>query len=241
MNLVQKFSTNINSTTHFYILCKRVGVSWFSVEYFLSHSTKKFRRVTIPGFRIILVSKVFMHKSLVSWFSVVWITLKDVREGCDSNPYLAPQNVVVLPTVPCEQLDFPTDISKIIKMYGPTEIWTQTYRLRNFCPHCTAETYYLKIKIVGENTLKKKIRPYCTEWIIFQLFLHIYMRRKTKSTTNVLSWFCHFCATLIWKVRWWSVWNCYQNYICTRVEIPYVPDSMHATLTHGFERWRAGC
>ena len=38
------------------------GISRFSVEIILSHSTKKFRTETLPGFSKNLVSKLFMHK-----------------------------------------------------------------------------------------------------------------------------------------------------------------------------------
>ena len=77
----------------------------------------------------------------------------------DSNPYLALQNPVVLSTVLLEPLEFLTNVSEIV-IYGPTEIRNQTYCLRKFCPHRTAETFFLKkMKTVGTNTLIKK-RPY---------------------------------------------------------------------------------
>ena len=57
---MRKFSTNINSTTDFYILCKRV--SRLFVQKFLSHSADKIRRRTLLCFERILVSKIFMHR-----------------------------------------------------------------------------------------------------------------------------------------------------------------------------------
>ena len=63
----------------------------------------------------------------------------------DSNPYLVLQNPIVLPTVPWESSEFLKNVSEIIEIYGPTEIRTRTYCLRNFCPHRTAETIYSKI------------------------------------------------------------------------------------------------
>ena len=51
----QRVLTNINSTTDFCTLCKRV--SRFSVEIFLSHSAEKFCRWTSLCFRKSLVSK----------------------------------------------------------------------------------------------------------------------------------------------------------------------------------------
>ena len=44
------------------------GISRFSVENFLSHSTEKLRRRTLLCFRKILVSKIFMHRREASWF-----------------------------------------------------------------------------------------------------------------------------------------------------------------------------
>ena len=44
----------------------------------------------------------------------------------DSNPHAALQHLVVPPTVPCEKLEFVTNVSELINFYGPTEIrsWT---------------------------------------------------------------------------------------------------------------------
>ena len=64
----------------------------------------------------------------VSRFSVV-IIVKNV-EGWDSNPYLPLQNPVVLTTVPWEPLEFLTNVSEIMKIFGATETRTPTYRLR---------------------------------------------------------------------------------------------------------------
>ena len=59
-NSFQRVFTNINSTTDFCTLCKRV--SRFSVEKFLSHSAEKFRRGTLLCFRKFLVPKNFRDK-----------------------------------------------------------------------------------------------------------------------------------------------------------------------------------
>ena len=45
------------------------GISRFSVENFLSHSTEKLRRRTHLCFKKILVSKIFMYRRGASWFS----------------------------------------------------------------------------------------------------------------------------------------------------------------------------
>ena len=45
-------------------------VSRFTNKFNFSHSTKKYRRGTLPHFRRILVFKIFMHKRRVSQFSV---------------------------------------------------------------------------------------------------------------------------------------------------------------------------
>ena len=58
---LRKFSTNINSTTDFYILCKRGGSRLF-VQNFLSHSTEKFRWGTLRCIRKFRVAKNFMHQ-----------------------------------------------------------------------------------------------------------------------------------------------------------------------------------
>ena len=86
----------------------REGESRFSVEIVLSHSTEKFRKRTLPGFRKILVSELFMHKSgeAVSRVSVVIFMLKNVCKGWDSNPFLSLQNPFVVPTVPWELLEW---------------------------------------------------------------------------------------------------------------------------------------
>ena len=57
-----------------------------------------------------------MHKreggGVVSRFSVVLIKLKIIGKGWDSN--LPLQNLVVLPTVPWEQLEILTNVSEVI-------------------------------------------------------------------------------------------------------------------------------
>ena len=130
-------------------------LSRFSVGVVLSRSTEKFRRGTPPCFRKFLVSQIFMHQRVVSQILSRINKIKKVGKGWDSNPYSALQNLVVVPTVSWEQLEFLVNVSRIMKVHGPTEIRTRTYCVRNFCPHRTAVTIYLKIKIVGKNTLKK--------------------------------------------------------------------------------------
>ena len=80
---------------------------------------------------------IFRRKFFVSLFCNSGV--KNVGKDWDSNPYLALQNTVVLPTVPWEHLEFLTNVSEITKIYGPTEIRTRTYCLRNVCPNPTAE------------------------------------------------------------------------------------------------------
>ena len=50
--------------------CVRRGISRFSLEIFLSHSTEKTRGGTLQCFRKFRVSKNFMHKKGISLFSV---------------------------------------------------------------------------------------------------------------------------------------------------------------------------
>ena len=58
----QRFSTNINPPWISIFLCRRLWVSRFSVEKFLSHSAEKIRGRTLRYFRKFRVSKNFMHK-----------------------------------------------------------------------------------------------------------------------------------------------------------------------------------
>ena len=117
------------------------GVSRFSVEYFFCLTVlKHFAEEPICD------SENFWYRNfscirergVVSRFSVVLIKLKNVGNGWDSSPYLALQKPVVLPTVPWEQWKLLTNVSQIIKIYGPTEIRTRTYCLKNVCPNPTA-------------------------------------------------------------------------------------------------------
>ena len=106
----------------------REGVSRFLSKLFCLtvNSNKNFRKGTLTGVKKILVSKLFMYKRGVSQFSVVIIRLKNVEKNWDSNPYLPLQNLVVLLTVPGEPLEFLTNVSEIIKLFGTTEIRTRT-------------------------------------------------------------------------------------------------------------------
>ena len=64
----QRVFTNINSTTDFCTLCKRV--SRLSFEKFLSHGTESFLRGTLLCSRKLRVSKNFMPKRWISPFSI---------------------------------------------------------------------------------------------------------------------------------------------------------------------------
>ena len=68
MILVFRVFTNINLTTDFCTLCKRV--SRFSVKIVLSHNTNKLRRATLWCFRKFLVSKNFLLQRVMSRFSL---------------------------------------------------------------------------------------------------------------------------------------------------------------------------
>ena len=97
--------------------------------------------------------------------------LKNVEKSREWNSYLALQNAFVLPTELWEQEELLTNFNKITEICGPTDIRTRTYCLKNACPHRTAETIDLKIKIVGENTLiGKRNNPTILKEIIL---LHI--------------------------------------------------------------------
>ena len=52
---------------------------------------------------------------------------KKICHGRDSNPYLPLLTLVVLPTVPWEQMEILTNVSEIVKKYGTTETRTRTY------------------------------------------------------------------------------------------------------------------
>ena len=154
------------------------------VEYFLSHSTEPFRRRTLLCFRKFWVSKIFIDKRVgmggVSRFTVVLIKLKTVGKGWDSNPYLA----LLLSHPMCHgNLKFLTNTSKIIKIYGPTEIRTGTFCLRIFCPHRTAGTICLKKNSLQTYTEKKQKKKYDPTIMNEYFFFHIYnMQRKIKKT-----------------------------------------------------------
>ena len=50
------------------VLCMRVGISWFSVEQFLSHSSEKVLRRTLECFRKFWASTSFMNQRVISMF-----------------------------------------------------------------------------------------------------------------------------------------------------------------------------
>ena len=104
----QRFSTNINSTTDFYILCKR-GASRFSVEKFCFAVPKKFVGEPFCFQKISSIEKVYGLRGGglgVARFSLVLIKFKNAGKSSASNPYLALQNRNFLPTVPWEQLSY---------------------------------------------------------------------------------------------------------------------------------------
>ena len=106
-------------------------MSRHSMEKVLFHGTEKIQRGTLPGFRKTMQSKLFVQKRRgVSYFSAVIFEVKNLGKGWESNPYLPLQKPVVLPTAPWEPLEFLTNVSGIIKIFGATETRTQTYRFK---------------------------------------------------------------------------------------------------------------
>ena len=133
MNLVFKgFFRNINSTTDFYTLCKR-GYHDFPSKIFCLTVPKNFEgEPFLVSENFWYRNKLFMHKrGAVSRFSVIIIMLKNVDKGWDSSPYQPLRNDVVLPTVPWDTLEFLTNVSEIIKIFGTTETGLRTCRFRN--------------------------------------------------------------------------------------------------------------
>ena len=125
-----------NSGSEFFMHKRWRSQIWWSYQDFpfFSHSTETSRKCTVLCFREVLVSKIFMHKKVISRFSLESFLflvselisrcvnkVKNVGKGWDLNPYLLLQKPVVLPTVRWEQLEFLTDLSVIIKIYGPTD------------------------------------------------------------------------------------------------------------------------
>ena len=106
------------------------GISRFSVEKLLSQSTEKPLRGALLCFRNFRVSKSFMHKMGVITICRPNNLFKNTAKGWDSNPYLPLQNLVVLPTVQWEPLEFLTNVSEIMKIIGTTETQARTYCLR---------------------------------------------------------------------------------------------------------------
>ena len=109
---------------------KEKGVSRFSVKNLLSHSTEKLRQGTFLCFRKFQVRKKFIHKRGVITICHPNNLFKNTAKGWDSNPYLPLQNLVVLPTVQWEPLEFLTNVSEIMKIIGTTETQARTYCLR---------------------------------------------------------------------------------------------------------------
>ena len=145
------------------------GVPHFTVENFLSHSTETFRRRIFLCFYQFLVSKNFMETRGISRFSVVLVRLKKVGEGWNSNPFLALQNPVVLPAVPWEQLEFLTNVVKLIKLYDSRDSNSDVVLEKCLSsPHF--RDHLLENKNSWQKQSKKEIWPYCTEWIIFIAF-----------------------------------------------------------------------
>ena len=148
------------------LLCLRkiMVLNFFAYEGKYHDFPSKFFCLTLPENVVVepfLVSKKFRHRKFsyirrgLSRFSVVLIKLKMYVKGSDSHPHLSLQNLVVLLTVPWEQLEILTNVSVIIKISETTGIQTRTYCLRNFCPNPTAGIYFGK-KELAELDLKKK-------------------------------------------------------------------------------------
>ena len=76
------------------------------------------------------VSENFLYRKIlwigerVSRVCVVTFQLKTVAEGWASNPYQRLQSPVVLPFVPREPLEFLTDVSEIVEVFGTTRTRT---------------------------------------------------------------------------------------------------------------------
>ena len=113
----------------------------------------------------------------VSRFSVVIISVviivKNVGKGWDSNPYLPLQNPVVLPTVPWEPLEFLTNVSEIMKIFGATETRTPTYRLRTLLsyPLCHGNHWYEFLTNASQimkifATTETRTRTFCWRTIL---------------------------------------------------------------------------
>ena len=81
------------------------------------------------------------------------MNLKCVVKSWDSNQYMPFQNLVVQPILPWEQLEVLTNVSEILKIYGPTKVWTRTYCLRKICPNRTIEAFFSVFKLLGKHTL----------------------------------------------------------------------------------------
>ena len=116
---------------------------WEGYRILLSDATEKFRRGTLLCFKKILISKLFVHKRMgaVSRSSVVIIKSKNIGEGWDSNPYLQLQKPVVLLTELWDPLDFLTNVSAIMKLFGTTKTRTRNFRFKTFCStHCAMGT-----------------------------------------------------------------------------------------------------
>ena len=67
--------------------------------------------------KLIILTGVEKRQSSNFNFAIKW---KNIGKCWYSNPYLALQNPVVLPTVPWEPSEFLTNVTEFIKMYGPT-------------------------------------------------------------------------------------------------------------------------
>ena len=118
---------------------------------------------------------------------ILIIKFKTVRKCLDANPCLALQNIVVLPIVPWEQMEFLTNVSEIMKISGPTKSRTPTNCLRNFCPNLTAEIYFW-IKIVAKGTLKKQL-----------YWLNNFSRILENMWRKIMTFILNFLERPIWK------------------------------------------
>ena len=81
----------------------------------------------------------------------------------DSNPYPVLHRPDVLITVPWQPLDFLTNVSEMIKVFGLREIGARDHCLTIFCPHRTNKNSL-------QNYTDKKRK---TTLLIESFFLHV--------------------------------------------------------------------
>ena len=126
---------------------RRRGVPRFSVENFLSHSTEKFIRGTLWCFKKFQASKNFMDKRQnYDFLSTLFcptvpknlvgehFCVSKCRKSWDLNPYLPPTASKPYRPTHCAmgtiEMEFLTNVSKTIKIFGTTETQKCTYYLK---------------------------------------------------------------------------------------------------------------